>query len=377
MASLALLTSAAPVSASDHGNYEFCPPARTTSASNLDWSHHRLAPGVSLASTTMRGDRGKVEVRVVRVDLAHRGVSVAPLHGALSSGRVLTSLASNRKLVAATNGMYFNLTYGAPKVPFISHRNPMVLTEHPQRVAGIGVNNRAQDGDVWLSGAVHSGDAIGRLVAVNEPYVPKGLSVYTEAWGRRHIPLPSGAKSREVRHGRIRSGIGHHRVAPRGGRLLVARGEPAVRWLRSLGRHAPVSMHLRVGTDAPVAFQQAYGVGTHTVSRADQINTGLYCSRHEYYAARTGIAWSRSHSTLMLVTAVSPRGPDHYGLDENQMSALLVKLRAAGAYALDGGYSTGMVARLHRHRHHGLTLIAGHHHRQRQIPVGVGVFYRR
>jgi hypothetical protein len=58
------------------------------------------------------------------------------------------------------------------------------------------------------------------------------------------------------------------------------------------------------------------------------------------------------------------------------MSALLVKLRAAGAYALDGGYSTGMVARL-RHHHHGLTLIAGHHHRQRQIPVGVGVFYRR
>jgi hypothetical protein len=159
--------------------------------------------------------------------------------------------------------------------------------------------------------------------------------------------------------------------------MLVARGAPAVHWLRSLGHDAPVSTRLHVGTDAPVAFEQAYGVGTHTVSRADQINTGLYCSHHEYYAARTGIAWTRSRSTLMLVTAVSPRGPDHYGLDENQMSALLVKLRAAGAYALDGGYSTGMVARLRHHRHHRLTLIAGHHHRQRQIPVGVGVFYRR
>ncbi|HVT65520.1 MAG TPA: phosphodiester glycosidase family protein [Mycobacteriales bacterium] len=363
--------------ASDHGNYAFCPPARTTSASDLNWSHDRLAPGVSLASTTMRGDRGKVEVRVVRVDLTHRGVSVSPLHGSLSSGRVLTSLASNRKLVAATNGMYFNLTYGSPKVPFISHRRPMVLTERPQRVAGIGVNNRAQDGDVWLSGSVRSGNALGRLVAVNVPYVPKGLSVYTGAWGRRHIPLPSGAKSREIRHGRITSGAGRHRVTPHGGRLLVARGWPAVHWLRSLPRHAPMSMRMHVGTDAPVAFRQAYGVGTHTVSHADQISTGLYCSHHEYYAARTGIAWSRSHQTLMLVTAVSPRGPDHYGLDENQMSALLVNLRAAGAYALDGGYSTGMVARIRHHRHRGLTLIAGHHHRQRQIPVGVGVFYRR
>ena len=325
----------------------------------------------------MHGDRGKVEVRVVRIDLTQRGVSVAPLHGSLSSGRVLTSLASNRKLVAATNGMYFNLTYGAPKVPFISHRRPMVLTERPQRVAGIGVNHRAQDGDVWLSGSVRSGNALARLAAVNEPWVPRGLSVYTSAWGRRHIPLNSGAKSREVRHGRVHSGIGHHRVVPRGGRMLVARGAPAVHWLRSLGHDAPVSTRLHVGTDAPVAFEQAYGVGTHTVSRADQINTGLYCSHHEYYAARTGIAWTRSRSTLMLVTAVSPRGPDHYGLDENQMSALLVKLRAAGAYALDGGYSTGMVARLRHHRHHRLTLIAGHHHRQRQIPVGVGVFYRR
>jgi hypothetical protein len=377
MASLALLLTAAPAGAGDHGNYAFCPPARTTSADHLQWTHHRLAPGVSLASTTMGSDRGKVEVRVVRVDLGQRGVSVAPLHGALSSGRVLTSLAANRKLVAATNGMYFNLTYGAPKVPFISHRRPMVLTDHPQRVAGIGVNNHAQDGDVWLNGTVRSGDALSRLVAVNEPWVYKGLSVYTGSWGRRHIPLPSAAKSREVRNGKIISGVGHHRVVPHGGRLLVARGGAAVHWLRSLGRHAPVAMRLRVGTDAPVAFQQAYGVGTHTVSRADQINTGLYCSRHMYYAARTGIAWSRSRQTLMLVTAVSPKGPDHYGLDENQMSALLVKLRAAGAYALDGGTSTGMVARLPHHRHRGLTLIAGHHHAQRQIPVGVGVYYRR
>ncbi|HWC33814.1 MAG TPA: phosphodiester glycosidase family protein [Mycobacteriales bacterium] len=380
MTSLVLSVPATPAGAGSHGDYAFCPPARASAATNLHWSHRRLAPGVTLAATTMHGDRGKVDVRVVRVDLMRRGVSVAPLHGALASGRVLSSLASRRRLVAATNGMYFNLTYGSPKVPFVSHGRPMVLSDRPERVAGIGVDHHAEDGYVWLSGAVHSGDALAPLAAVNEPAVPRGLSVYTPAWGRHRIPLPADARSRTVRKGRIGSATGRRRVVPAGGRILVARGASAVHWLRALARHAPAAVRLRVSTDAPVRFQQAYGVGTQTVAQPDQISTGLYCSHHEYYAARTGIAWSRSRTSLMLVTAESPHGPDHYGLDENQMSALLVKLRAATGYALDGGYSTAMVAKLHHHRRHHhrrLTIVtAAHGHRQRQIPVGVGVFYR-
>lgn len=374
-ASLITLSAFVPMPAQAGSDYSFCPPARE-SANHLHWNARRIAPGVRLESTTMRGDRGKVEVRVLRVDLTHRGVAVSPLHRALSSGHVLTRLASARRLVAATNGMYFNLSYGAPKVPFISHRRPMVLSERPERVAGIGVNHRAQDGDVWLVGLVRSGDAVSRIAAVNEPFVPNGISVYTGSWGAHHIPLPPDARSRLVRHDRIHSLARRHRVVPSGGRLLVARGAPAIHWLRSLRGRSRVSMRMRAATDAPVRFAQAYGVGTQTVEQADQISTGLYCSRHEYYAARTGIAWTRSRSTLLLVTAESPHAPDHYGLDENQMSAVLVNLRAATGYALDGGYSTTMVARL-RHHHHRLSLVAaprGHH--QRAIPVGVGVFYR-
>ncbi len=376
-AALVSLTALVPLPARAGSDYEYCPPARMSSVSNLHWHSRRLAPGVSLASSTMRGDRGKVNVRVLRVDLTRRGVSVAPLHGALASGHVLSRLASARRLVAATNGMYFNLTYGSPKVPFIKHRRPMVLSYRPERVAGIGVNGRAQDGYVWLVGSAGSGDAQTRLEAVNEPYVPRGISVYTGSWGRHRIPLPADARSRVIRHDRIHSPAGKHRVVPRGGRLLVARGAPAVHWLRSLRGRSLLAVRMRVATDAPVRFSQAYGVGTQTVEHADQISTGLYCSRHEYYAARTGIAWTRSRSTLMLVTAESPRGPDHYGLDENQMSALLVNLRAASAYALDGGFSTTMVARL-RHHHHRLALVtAPRGHRQRAIPVGVGIYYRR
>jgi len=375
-ASLISLTALVPTPARAGSDYEYCPPARTSSVSHLHWHSRRLAPGVSLASTTMHGDRGKVDVRVVRVDLTHRGVSVAPLHGALTSGHVLTRLASARRLVAATNGMYFNLRYGSPKVPFIKHGRPMVLSYRPERVAGIGVNRRAEDGYVWLVGSVRSGDAVVRLSAVNEPYVPQGVSLYTASWGRHRIPLPSDAHSRVVRGNRIHSRAGNHRVVPRGGRLLVARGGPAVHWLRSLRGRSRLVVSMRAATDAGVRFAQAYGVGTQTVEQADQLSTGLYCSRHEYYAARTGIAWTRSRSTLMLVTAEGRRAPDHYGLDENQMSALLVNLRAATAYALDGGFSTTMVARL-RHHHHRLSLVAAPRgHRQRAIPVGVGVYYR-
>jgi hypothetical protein len=253
----------------------------------------------------------------------------------------------------------------------------MVLSRSPQRAAGIGVDRRAEDGDVWLAGSVRAGATAAPIAAVNEPYAAHGVSLYTGAWGRHRIPLPADARSRVVRGSRIHSRPGSHRVIPSGGRLLVARGPSAVQWLRSLPGRSRVLIRMRVATNAPVRFAQAYGVGTHTVAQADQISTGLYCNRHEYYAARTAIAWTRSRSTLLLVTAESPRGPDHYGLDENQMSALLVSLRAASGYALDGGYSTTMVARL-RHHHHGLALVtAPRGHRQRAIPVGVGIYYRR
>jgi hypothetical protein len=366
----------APARAGSDGEYSYCPPARA-SASHLHWHWRRLAPGVSLASATMRGDRGKVEVRALRANLAHRGVSVSPLHGALASGRSLTRLAAARRLVGATNAMFFNLTYSAPRVPFIKAGRPMVLSDRPERVAGIGVDRRAEDGDVWLAGSVRSRESVAPLAAVNEPYVPSGVSVYTASWGHRRIPLPSDARSRVVRGSTIHSPVGRHLGVPRGGRLLVARGGPALDWLRSLPGRSRLGIRMRAETDAPVRFDQAYGVGTHTVAAPDQISTGLYCNRHEFYAARTGIAWTRSRSVLLLVTAESPHGPDHYGLDENQMSAVLVGLRAASGYALDGGYSTTMVARLRQHHHRLALVTAPRGNRQRAIPVGVGVYYRR
>ncbi|MGN6472147.1 MAG: hypothetical protein ACTHK4_00670 [Mycobacteriales bacterium] len=54
-----MLSAIVPMSAQAGSDYGFCPPARG-SASHLHWRAHRIAPGVRLESTTMRGDRGKV-----------------------------------------------------------------------------------------------------------------------------------------------------------------------------------------------------------------------------------------------------------------------------------------------------------------------------
>ena len=363
-----------PAAARPSGQYDFCPAARTNADTNLVLHRHAIAPGVSVDRTVMHSSRGKVNVRVLRVDLTQPGVRVHSLHKSLSSTHALTTLASREHIVAATNGMYFSLSYGAPVYPFISAGRPMVLSAKPMRVAGIGVNQRAEEGLAWLDGRVRSGDAVMPLSAVNLA-PPMGLSVFTAAWGTRRVPLPSDARTRRVSHDRVVTKPGHFRTVPRGGALLVARGADAQRWLRSLANGAPITVERDVATDAPVPFRDAYGVGTRTVKHADQPSKNLYCARVGTLAARTSIAWSRSRTTLMLVTAESPKGPDSFGLDENQMSALLIHLRAAGGYALDGGTSTEMIARKHGHTRWVLEA-APHGHGQRPVPVGVGISYR-
>jgi hypothetical protein len=333
-----------------------------------------IAPGVSVAKTTMSSTRGKVNVRVLSVNLAEQGVSITSLHGALASSHDLTSLAGASDIVAATNAMYFSLSYAAPVYPFIAGGRPEVLSTTPMTVAGVDADNLAEDGSAWLAGNVRSGPAVMQLAALNlSPRI--GLSVFTSAWGSRRVPLPSDARTRRVSKGRIATSTGRFATVPGGGSLLVARGAVALRWLRSLATHAPVSITRKVATDAPVPFKQAYGAGTRTVAQADQTSTNLYCASTETLAARTSIAWSRSRTTLMLVTAESPKGPDNFGLDENQMSALLIYLRAAGGYALDGGTSTEMVARVPGHSKLVLET-APHGHDQRAMPVGIGVRYR-
>jgi Phosphodiester glycosidase len=356
-------------------NYNFCPASEPLLGWTTAWKHHLLAPGVWLAQTTVHDKRDRMRVSVVRVNLHKPNVVVAPLRRALASRHRLTALAAHRNLVAATNGMYFSFAYGAPVAPFVSGGRPLVLSTRPEPVAGIGVDHRAQDGNVWLVGHVRSQDGTLPLVAVNEVEPPPGFTLYTEAWGAHPVPLPPGSRSRELRAGRLLVGLGRQRFVPRHGQLLVANGASAVTWLTTLPRRGRITVSRRVETDAKVPFSQAYGVGTQIVAAAGQILDDLYCRRDEIYAARTAIAWSGNGSQLMLVTVEGRRGSEHYGLDENQMSELLVDLGASQAFALDGGGSTELVTRLPGHKKLSLQTVSPGR-RERPIPVGVGVYSR-
>jgi hypothetical protein len=352
----------------------YCPGATTSADTNYDWAQQALAPGVTLASTSITGSRGKVAIRVLSVDLAQPGVGVVPLNDDLASVHYLTSLADRPGVVAATNAQYFSLDYGPPVVPYIAGGAPLVLTSTPQRVVGLGADNLPEDGKAWLVGSVRSADSSIVLSAINDVTPPPGLSAVSPAWGHHKIGLPSDARSRPVLHGQIAGPLGRVNEPPVGGSLLIARGDQATRWLRSLADKASISVTASVGTNAPEPFAQAYGTGTQVVSRADQPRTNLICDR-DVLAARTAIAWTRSRTTLLLLTSESPQGPDKFGLDWNQLSSVLTDLRAVDGYTLDGGTSTEMVARLPGQPNRLSLETAPHGNRQRAIPVGIGVRY--
>jgi hypothetical protein len=353
--------------------YSYCPPAGNLVTSNTEWHHHRLAPGVTLTTATLRPGPHRLRINVVRANLARRRVAVSPLHTRLTHRHRLSTLAKQPHLVAATNGMYFNFTFGSPTVPLMGARGPLVLSTEHEKVAGIGADGRARDGHAWLVGsAITSQGVRERLVGINEIDPPPGLSIYTSAWGTHKVPRPPFSRALVVRHGRPIPHTGHHRHVPARGILLVANNLGALGWMDSLRPSSTIDISYHAKTNTHHPFRQAYGVGTRVVASPNHVRGGLYCNKHEIYAARTDIAWADHGRQLILATVASPKGGKRAGVDENQMSEIMVDLGAERSYALDGGGSTDMVARV---GHHALAPISPlPKGKERPIPVGVGVF---
>jgi hypothetical protein len=354
-------------------DYRFCPAAKHLLKPSTHFRRHTLGPGVRLAEAHLGHRHHRLELSVVRVNLHNRHSVIAPLHHAITTRHRLSQLARRPHLLAATNGTYFNFAFGAPTVPFISRHAPVVLSRQHERVAGISVHRRAQDGFVWLVGRVSGGAADQRIGALNDVTPPPGLSVYTPTWGGRKVPLPLLAHSLVVHHGGVPGQVGVHRRVPPKGMLLVGSTADAIAALYQLSRSGEADIRYHVNTDAPHTFQQAYGVGTQVVAAAHHVRSGLYCSIDEVYAARTDFAWRDHGHQLILATIESPHGSERYGVDENQMSQIMVGLGAGRSFALDGGGSTELVARLPGN--HKLTIRTprrkGH---ERPIPLGVGVY---
>jgi Phosphodiester glycosidase len=358
------------LSAPDHAGATACPPAKDLLTASTRWRNQALRRGVTLSRAVLGTGKRIVDLDVLRVDLAAPGVGIAPVAQTLSARKPLSRLAAGRSIVAAINGGFFDTFYGGMTGPFVAP-GPIVLSRHHSMVAGIGTDGRAENGHVWLVGEADSTAGNHRLAAVNYIAPPAGLSVYTPVWGTGPVPVAVGAVTRAVdANGAVGASGGD--VVPPGGYLFLASSAKAIEWLTGLLPGATVSISTQVQTDAPVPFVQGYGTGTEAVQTTGQVRTGLYCRPGAINVPRTQIAWRPNGRHLILATVTSPPGSRLGGVDEDQMSEIMVGLKVARAFALDGGGSTEMLARRARQSRFTFTTRRPHEG-QRPIPLGIGV----
>jgi hypothetical protein len=237
-----------------------------------------------------------------------------------------------------------------------------------------------------LSGHLSVGSSTHPLSAVNELQPPAGLAVYTPAWGAE---VGVRSESRPVVGGVVGSltgnRSGHHSGGhsgsdvsiPAHGELIVATSQSAQNWLDGLHTGATLTTSIAVATSAPVAFTQAYGVGSQIVAQAGHPLTGFSCdSSNTRTPARTSIGYAKGGRQLIIVTVDDHPGTTTHGLDEDQMSKLMVQLGASSAFAFDGSGSTELLARRPRTTTLSLRTYPADGV-ERPMPLGLGIFTHR
>jgi hypothetical protein len=363
-------------------------PAAESLVPGTTWHSHKLAPGVELANGEKSDSRGQVKMHVLRINVAQRGVSFAPLKHSLANRSTLSSLAAGHsRLVAATNTGYFDFFSGAPTGPLIEHRLPYVLSSTHEVVAGLGTNGHGQSGHVWLSGRVTIGGKTHSVAGINELDQASGIEVVSRAWGSRQLPgvhrglggFRNGGSSinaRAVVGGAIEAAQHGQDTLPSSGYMLIGRSAAATSWLDAIPNGTKIGLKLAVKTDAPKPFAQAYGVGAEYVETAGQIRTDLGCSSaNTRQPARTSIGFANGGKTMIIAVVEDHPGTSVHGLDESQMSELMVQLGAQTAFAWDGSGSSELLAKLHGQPLKRLTYPADG--AERPMPVGFGISYHK
>jgi hypothetical protein len=358
-----------------------CPPAESL-VPGTTWHNHTLTRGVTLSEGSKRDPNGLVKMHVLRIATTTKGLYFRPLKHAIARRTPLSKLAAGRKhLVAAVNTGYFDFFTGAPLDPLINRGAPLVMSSHHQPVVGIGSTGLWQSGDVWLAAAVYAGGKSRQLNALNETRMPTGLGAYTSAWGSARVPMRSGMVARPVVSGKVQAPLrrfGFSGVSvPSGGYLLVGRGSLAANWLSGLRTGTAISVAATTRTSAAHRFVQGYGVGTEIVQRTGVVRTGLSCSSaNTKQPARTAIGFLDGGKKLVIAEVEDHPGTWVHGLDEDQMSKLMVQLGVTRAFLLDGSGSTEMLARMPKTGKVSLRTYPADGV-ERPMPVGLGIMSRK
>ena len=335
-----------------------------------------LARGVSVSVGTAKDAEGSVVIHVLRARLADSNVSIEPLVHSLAQRSPLSRLAAGHPhLVAASNTGYFDFRSGAPDGPLISRSVPRMLSSEHQAVVGVGVSGRGRSGDVWLSGSVKTPASSYPLAAINELDPPDGISIYTRAWGNQ-VDLRNGAGTRPVTDHVIRAHAGGGGTIPPNGELLVAGGRAAQAWLAGVPSGTRLTTSEAVRTTAPEPFVQAFGVGIQLVRQRGVPRTGFSCdSANTKTPARTAVGFADGGRQLVISFVNDHPGTTEHGLDNDQMSALMVQLGVASAFSFDGSGSTELLARARGAKSLTLRTYPADGE-ERPMPLGLGVFSR-
>ena len=344
--------------------------------SKATWHRHTLTKGVVLSEGAAPDPRGTVSMHVLTVDMTQPGISFRPLMVHLAQRSRLSSLASGKPhLVAATNTSFYDFYTGSPLGPVVNGAKPVTASAVAQRVVGIGTDHRVRFGHLRLVGSVTVGTKTHSLAALNTLHIPTGISLFTPTWGSHAISLPSGAAVRYVSKGLISSGVGTWTTPPSSGHsMLVARGSSAKTWLSSLRKGQTVTSRRTAVSDTSVAFAQAFQAGDTIVATPGVVITGLPCRTVYPQPARTAFGIANSGRKLILVVVTDHPGTSTHGLDESQMSKLMVELGAARAYLWDGSGSSEMLARMPSTGQLSIRNYTADG-AERTMPVGLGIFH--
>ena len=365
---------AAPAGAST-GYTTNCPRPEAL-VSKATWHRHTLTKGVVLSEGAAPDPRGVVSMHVLTVDMTQPGISFRPLMVHLAQRSRLSSLASGKPhLVAATNTSYYDFPTGSPLGPVVSGAKPVTGFATAQRVVGVGTDHRVRFGHLRLVGSVTVGTSTRSLAALNVLHIPTGITLFTPTWGTHSIQLPSGAAVRYVSSGLVSSSVGTWTTPPPSGHLmLVARGSSAKTWLSSLRKGQAVTTRRSAVADTSVAFAQAFQAGDTIVATPGVVITGLPCRIAYPQPARTAFGIANGGRKLILVVVTDHPGTTTHGLDESQMSKLMVELGAAHAYLWDGSGSSEMLARMPSTGQLSLRNYTADG-AERTMPVGFGIFH--
>ena len=305
----------------------------------------RLPAPLSWQKRVLTVGSQQVLVNAIRIDPRGSSLALQPLTSAngmqgLSS---LLALASRQQALVAINGGYFNrvrrLPLGALREGGRWLSGPIldrgVMAWRPQQLPRFGrlrLEESLTDarGERWT------------LLTLNSGYVQRGLSRYTDDWGRSYTALSGGESALLVRQGQVLSQIDHAQLQAgqplsAGDSLIVARGgaplpgAPGDRLMLLSHANNDLGDEPNVIGGGPLLLSGGRIVLDGGKERFSPAFLGQG-------APRTVVGSDGSQLWLLTMEGVADSGPTL-----GQAALLLQRLGLQEALNLDGGSSTGLV----------------------------------